>query len=49
MDDLPTGPMLALVALLILWSGLFSAVEAAHHILLAKRTARAQATNRWRN
>jgi Mg2+/Co2+ transporter CorB len=39
MDDLPLGPMLAVVALLILWSGLFCAIEAAHQHLLAKRTA----------
>lgn len=39
MDDLPLGPMLAVVALLILWSGLFSAIESAHQQLLAKRTA----------
>ncbi|MGE8068913.1 transporter associated domain-containing protein [Pseudomonas sp. NPDC089569] len=39
MDDLPLGPMLAVVVVLILWSGLFSAVEAAHQHLLAKRTA----------
>jgi Mg2+/Co2+ transporter CorB len=39
MDDLPLGPMLAVVALLILWSGLFSAIEAAHQHLLAKRIA----------
>ena len=39
MDDLPLGPMLAVVALLILWSGLFSAIESAHLHLLAKRTA----------
>jgi Mg2+/Co2+ transporter CorB len=31
--------MLAVVALLILWSGLFSAIESAHQQLLAKRTA----------
>jgi Mg2+/Co2+ transporter CorB len=31
--------MLAVVALLILWSGLFSAIEAAHQYLLAKRIA----------
>jgi Mg2+/Co2+ transporter CorB len=31
--------MLAVVALLILWSGLFSAIESAHLHLLAKRTA----------
>ena len=39
MDDLPLGPMLAVVALLILWSGLFSAIEAAHQHLRAKRIA----------
>ncbi|MGJ7513337.1 HlyC/CorC family transporter [Pseudomonas baetica] len=39
MDDLPLGPMLAVVALLILWSGLFSAIESAHLHVLAKRTA----------
>jgi Mg2+/Co2+ transporter CorB len=39
MDDLPLGPMLAVVALLVLWSGLFSAIEAAHQHLLAKRIA----------
>lgn len=39
MDDLPIGPMLAVVALLILWSGLFTAIEAARQHLLAQRTA----------
>jgi Mg2+/Co2+ transporter CorB len=39
MDDLPLGPMLAVVALLILWSGLFTAIEAAHQQLLAQRIA----------
>ncbi|WP_160106358.1 transporter associated domain-containing protein [Pseudomonas izuensis] len=39
MDDLPLGPMLAVVVLLILWSGLFSAIESAHQHLLAKRMA----------
>jgi len=39
MDDLPIGPMLAVTALLILWSGLFTAIEAAHQYLLAQRTA----------
>ncbi|MGE8150685.1 HlyC/CorC family transporter [Pseudomonas vancouverensis] len=39
MDDLPIGPMLAVVVLLILWSGLFTAIEAAHQHLLAQRTA----------
>ena len=39
MDDLPIGPMLAVVTLLILWSGLFTAIETAHQHLLAQRTA----------
>ncbi|KQN55995.1 transporter [Pseudomonas sp. Leaf48] len=39
MDDLPIGPMLAVIALLILWSGLFTAIEAAHQHLLAQRIA----------
>ena len=39
MDDLPIGPMLAVVALLILWSGLLPAIEAAHQHVLAKRIA----------
>ncbi|MFU2325330.1 transporter associated domain-containing protein [Pseudomonas sp. NFX98] len=39
MDELPLGPMIAVVVLLILWSGLFSAIEAAHQHLLAKRNA----------
>ena len=39
MDDLPIGPMLAALALLILWSGLFTAIEVAQQHLLAQRTA----------
>ncbi|WP_338582828.1 transporter associated domain-containing protein [Pseudomonas sp. MAG733B] len=39
MDELPLGPMIAVVVLLTLWSGLFSAIEAAHQHLLAKRNA----------
>jgi len=39
MDELPLGPMIAVVVLLVLWSGLFSAIEAAHQHLLAKRNA----------
>jgi Mg2+/Co2+ transporter CorB len=35
MDNLPTGTMLALLALLTLWSALFTAVEAAYHNLRA--------------
>ncbi|KFE44923.1 HlyC/CorC family transporter [Pseudomonas syringae] len=37
MDNLPIGPMLGVVALLILWSALFTAVEAAHHRVKALR------------
>ncbi|TDV51821.1 MULTISPECIES: transporter associated domain-containing protein [Pseudomonas] len=39
MDALPIGPMLAVFVLLILWSGLFTAVEIAQQHLLAQRTA----------
>lgn len=39
MDNLPIGPMLAVLALLILWSGLFTAIEAAQQSLLTQRTA----------
>lgn len=35
MDNLPIGTLLGLLALLTLWSALFSAVEAAHHNLRA--------------
>ena len=37
MENLPIGTMLALLALLTLWSALFTAVEAAHHHLRAVR------------
>ena len=39
MDGLPIGPMLAVFVLLVLWSGLFTAVEIAQQHLLAQRTA----------
>ena len=39
MDNLPIGPLLAVLALLILWSALFTAIEAAQQHLLAQRTA----------
>lgn len=39
MDDLPIGPMLAVLALLTLWSGLFTAIEIAQQQLLAQRMA----------
>ncbi|RON65294.1 transporter associated domain-containing protein [Pseudomonas fluorescens] len=39
MDGLPIGPMLAVFVLLILWAGLFTAVEIAQQHLLAQRTA----------
>ena len=32
MDNLPLEPMLAVVALLVLWSALFTAIEAAQNI-----------------
>ncbi|MGV8916337.1 MAG: HlyC/CorC family transporter [Pseudomonas sp.] len=37
MDNLPIGPMLGVLVLLILWSGLLTAVESAHHQLKATR------------
>lgn len=36
-DSLPTGPMLAVIALLIVWSGLFTAIDAAQQYLLTQR------------
>jgi Mg2+/Co2+ transporter CorB len=39
MDNLPIGPLVGVLALLILWSALFTAVEAAHHQLKALRAA----------
>src|SRR3979490_1388338 len=39
MDNLPAGPMLAVLALLILWSGLFTAIEVAQLYLKAQRKA----------
>ncbi|KAF1031950.1 MAG: hypothetical protein GAK37_00650 [Pseudomonas sp.] len=37
MNNLPLGPMLAVVALLVLWSALFTAIEAAQQHMLALR------------
>jgi Mg2+/Co2+ transporter CorB len=37
MDNLPTGPLLGVLALLILWSALFTAIEAACHRVKALR------------
>ena len=37
MDNLPIGPMFGVLALLILWSGLLTAVDAAHQYLKAAR------------
>ncbi|MGY2399888.1 transporter associated domain-containing protein [Pseudomonas sp. SDO5271_S396] len=37
MDNLPLGPMLAVIALLVLWAALFTAIEAAQQHLLALR------------
>lgn len=39
MDNLPIEPMLVVLALLVLWSGLFTAIEAAQQHLLTLRTA----------
>ncbi|SEM33035.1 Mg2+ and Co2+ transporter CorB, contains DUF21, CBS pair, and CorC-HlyC domains [Pseudomonas sp. ok272] len=39
MDNLPIGPMLAVLALLTLWSGLFTAIEAAQQLLQSQRPA----------
>lgn len=39
MDNLPLGPLLGVLALLTLWAGLLTAVEAAHHQLKALRAA----------
>ncbi len=38
-DSLPTGPMLAVIALLIVWSGLFTAIDAAQLHLLTLRSS----------
>ncbi|WMN18851.1 CNNM domain-containing protein [Pseudomonas piscis] len=38
-DSLPTGPMLAVIALLIVWSGLFTAIDTAQLHLLALRSS----------
>ncbi|AKF52664.1 MULTISPECIES: transporter associated domain-containing protein [Pseudomonas] len=39
MDNLPLGPLLGVLALLLLWAGLLTAVEAAHHQVKAMRAA----------
>ncbi|MDU8607634.1 CNNM domain-containing protein [Pseudomonas syringae group sp. 247E2] len=39
MDNLPLGPLLGVLALLMLWAGLLTSVEAAHHQLKAMRAA----------
>ncbi|WP_043230164.1 transporter associated domain-containing protein [Pseudomonas sp. CF161] len=39
MDNLPIGPMLAVLALLVLWSALFTAIEIAQQHLLTLRNA----------
>lgn len=38
MDNLPTGPLLGILALLTLWSGLLTAVESAHLQLRTRRS-----------
>ncbi|GFZ64025.1 hypothetical protein PSE10B_05470 [Pseudomonas amygdali pv. eriobotryae] len=39
MDNLPLGPLLGVLAFLMLWAGLLTSVEAAHHQLKAMRAA----------
>ncbi|KPY88405.1 CNNM domain-containing protein [Pseudomonas syringae pv. tagetis] len=39
MDNLPLGPLLGVLALLMLWAGLLTSVEAAHHQLKAMRAS----------
>ncbi|KWT05789.1 CNNM domain-containing protein [Pseudomonas amygdali] len=39
MDNLPLGPLLGVLALLMFWAGLLTSVEAAHHQLKAMRAA----------
>ncbi|KPW69147.1 CBS domain protein [Pseudomonas syringae pv. broussonetiae] len=39
MDNLPLGPLLGVLALLMLWAGLLTSVESAHHQLKAMRAA----------
>ncbi|MBC3383811.1 MULTISPECIES: HlyC/CorC family transporter [unclassified Pseudomonas] len=39
MDTLPVAPLFAVLVVLILWSALFTAIEAAQQYLLAQRTA----------
>ncbi|MBA1379645.1 CNNM domain-containing protein [Pseudomonas brassicacearum] len=39
MESLPVGPMFAVMVVLILWSALFTAIEAAQQYLLARRRA----------
>lgn len=46
MDNLPLGPMLAVIALLVLWAGLFTAIEAAQQHLLALRPGTRQGDRR---
>lgn len=43
MDNLPLGPMLAVIALLVLWAALFTAIETAQQHLLALRPGTRQA------
>ena len=47
MDNLPIAPMLGVVALLILWAGLFTAIEAAHQRLIALRGGERHPTPAW--
>jgi Mg2+/Co2+ transporter CorB len=47
MDSLPIGPMLGVVALLILWSALFTAIETAHQHLKVLRINDRQPAQTW--
>lgn len=45
MDTLPLGPLFGVLALALLWSALFSAVEAAHHQLAKRAKGKRQAAD----
>lgn len=47
MDNLPIGPMLGVVALLILWSALFTAIETAHQQLKGLRNGDRHSASAW--
>ena len=47
MDNLPIAPMLGVVALLILWAALFTAIESAHQHLKMRRNGDRHSTPGW--